>query len=97
MTDFGYLAHVLRNTAVRDLIKAIERDGFTLDRAGPTGARIYRHSDGRRVVIHYHRGSEYTYSKNTQERPFSPYLDGSGYTAAGVNLSAYATGSGCPN
>ena len=57
MTDFGYLAHVLRNTTVRDLIKAIERDG-TLDRAGPTGARIYRHSDGRRVVIHYHRGSD---------------------------------------
>ena len=58
MSDVGYLAHLLRNTAVRDLIRAIEREGFSLDQAGQTGARIYRHSDGRRVVIHYHRGSD---------------------------------------
>jgi predicted RNA binding protein YcfA (HicA-like mRNA interferase family) len=58
MTDFGHLAHLLRNTAVRELIRAIERDGFSLDRAGQTGARIYRHPDGRRVVIHYHHGSD---------------------------------------
>jgi predicted RNA binding protein YcfA (HicA-like mRNA interferase family) len=58
MTDFGHLAHLLRNTAVRDLIRAIKRDGFSLDRAGQTGARIYRHSDARRVVIHYHHGSD---------------------------------------
>ena len=54
MTDLGLLAHLLRNTPVRDLIRALERDGFVLDRAGPTGARIYRHADRRRAVIHYH-------------------------------------------
>ena len=56
MTDLGRLAHLLRNTPVRDLIRAVERAGFSLDRAGATGARIYRHSDGRLVVIHYHHG-----------------------------------------
>ena len=58
MTDLGRLAFLLRNTPVRELIRALERDGFTLDRAGTTGARIYRHTDGRRVVIHYHHGGD---------------------------------------
>ena len=58
MTDLGRLAHLLRNTPVRDLVRALERDGFVLDRAGPTGARIYRHADGRRTVIHYHHGGD---------------------------------------
>ena len=40
MTDVGRLAHILRNTPVRDLIHALERDGFTLDRAGRHGSRI---------------------------------------------------------
>ena len=58
MTDLGRLAHLLRNTPVRELIRALERDGFSLDRSGTTGARIYRHADGRRVVIHYHHGGD---------------------------------------
>ena len=58
MTDVGRLARLLRNTPVRDLIRALQRDGFTLDRAGRRGSRIYRHPDRRRVVIHYHHGSD---------------------------------------
>lgn len=58
MTDVGRLAHLLRNAPVRDLLRALERDGFVLDRAGQTGARIYRHPDGRRAVIHYHHGGD---------------------------------------
>ena len=58
MTDLGRLAFLLRNTPVRELIRAVERDGFSLDRAGATGERIYRHTDGRRVVIHYHHGGD---------------------------------------
>ena len=58
MTDLGRLAHLLRNTPVRELIRALEREGFSLDRQGVTGARIYRHADGRRVVIHFHHGGD---------------------------------------
>ena len=58
MTDLGRLAHLLRNTPVRELIRALEHEGFSLDRAGATGARIYRHADGRRVVIHYHHRAD---------------------------------------
>jgi len=46
MTDVGRLAHLLRNTPVRELVRALERDGFSLDRAGTTGARIYRQRTG---------------------------------------------------
>lgn len=58
MTELGRAVHLLRNTPVRDLIRALEREGFSLDRAGATGARIYRHPDGRRAVIHYHHGGD---------------------------------------
>jgi len=58
MSDLARLAFLLRNTPVLELIRAVERDGFSLDRAGATGARIYRHTDGRRVVIHYHHGND---------------------------------------
>jgi len=58
MTDLGRLAPVLRSTPVREIIRALEHDGFSLDRAGTTGARIYRHPDGRRAVIHYHEGGD---------------------------------------
>ena len=56
--DDAELAHRLRNTPVRDLIRAFERDGFELRRQTRTGGRIYRHPDGRIVVVHYHSGSE---------------------------------------
>jgi predicted RNA binding protein YcfA (HicA-like mRNA interferase family) len=47
----------LRSAPVRTLVRALEKDGFTYRRT--TGSqRLYRHSDGRRVVIHYHHGGD---------------------------------------
>ena len=43
----------LRNTTVREIIRALERDGFTYRRTRGSGG-LYRHQDGRRTVIHYH-------------------------------------------
>ena len=51
------LSQRLRNTPVRELVAALERDGFSYRRTKGSG-RLYRHSDGRRVVIHYHHGSD---------------------------------------
>jgi predicted RNA binding protein YcfA (HicA-like mRNA interferase family) len=52
-----HLVRLLRNTPVREIISALERDGFSYRRT--TGSsRVYRHVDGRRAVIHYHRGSD---------------------------------------
>lgn len=46
----------LRNVPLRLIINSLERDGFDFtERQG--SQRIYRHPDGRRVVIHYHRPS----------------------------------------
>lgn len=47
----------LRNLAVRRLVHALEQDGFTYRRRKGS-QRVYRHADGRRVVVHYHRGSD---------------------------------------
>ncbi|MCZ7627505.1 MAG: hypothetical protein C3F12_13865 [Candidatus Methylomirabilota bacterium] len=47
----------LRNVPVRKLIRALERDGF-LYRRLKGSQRVYRHPDGRRVVIHYHHGGD---------------------------------------
>lgn len=47
----------LRNLPVRRLINALERDGFAYRRAKGS-QRIYRHTDGRRIVIHYHHGGD---------------------------------------
>lgn len=47
----------LRNVAVRKLIRALESDGFVYRRLKGS-QRIYRHADGRRVVIHYHHGAD---------------------------------------
>ena len=58
MTDSSHLVHLLRNTPVRELIRALERDGFVLRRTTRTGGHIYVHPDKRRVSIHYHRGSD---------------------------------------
>jgi predicted RNA binding protein YcfA (HicA-like mRNA interferase family) len=51
------LLQQLRNTPVRDLIAALERDGFTYRRLKGSG-RVYRHLDGRRVVVHYHHSGD---------------------------------------
>jgi predicted RNA binding protein YcfA (HicA-like mRNA interferase family) len=58
MTDLGDLVHALRNTAVREIVRALERDGFSLKRETASGARIYAHSDGRITVVHYHHGGD---------------------------------------
>ena len=54
----GRLVHLLRSTPVRELMRALERDGFILQRTTRTGGHIYRHSDRRSTSIHYHRGSD---------------------------------------
>ncbi len=58
MNEESSLVHLLRNVPVSQLIRALERDGFTLRRATRTGARIYAHPDGRLTVVHYHHGSD---------------------------------------
>lgn len=51
------LVRRLRNISVGELVRALERDGLTY-RRGRGSERIYRHEDGRRVVVHFHRASE---------------------------------------
>lgn len=51
------MMEALRNLPVRTLIRALERDGFVYRRAKGS-QRIYRHEDGRRVVVHYHHGGD---------------------------------------
>lgn len=48
---------LLRNAPVREIVRALEHDGFDFtERQG--NQRVYRHPDRRRVVIHYHRPSD---------------------------------------
>lgn len=47
------MSHQLKNVPVRELIRALEQDGFQYRRRKGS-QRVYRHADGRRVVIHYH-------------------------------------------
>lgn len=58
MRQPGRLVHLLRNTPVRELMRALERDGFYIERNTRTGGCIYRHFDGRRAVFHFHHGSQ---------------------------------------
>jgi predicted RNA binding protein YcfA (HicA-like mRNA interferase family) len=47
----------LRSLTARELISALARDGFVLDRQA--GAhQLYLHSDGRRVTVSFHRPGE---------------------------------------
>ena len=47
----------LRSLTAREIIAALLRDGFSLDRQ--SGAhRLYRHPDGRRVTVSFHRAGE---------------------------------------
>jgi len=49
-------AGLLRNVSTRRIVGALERDGFEYtERQG--SQRIYRHPDGRRIVVHYHRAN----------------------------------------
>ena len=58
MTASGRLVHLLRNASVRELIRALERDDFYLQRTTRTGAFVYRHPDGRGTFIHYHTAAK---------------------------------------
>jgi predicted RNA binding protein YcfA (HicA-like mRNA interferase family) len=58
MRDVGRLVHLLRNTPVRELIRALERDGFILERSTRTGGHIFRHPDRRTTLFHYHSGTD---------------------------------------
>lgn len=60
----GELVRLLRNTPVRALVRALERDGFLLERQTRTGGRIYRHPDRRTTNIHYRRGND-TFRRKT--------------------------------
>jgi len=51
------MIHRLKNTPVREFIKALEQDGFGYKRRKGS-QRVYRHNDGRRVVIHYHHAKD---------------------------------------
>ena len=41
--DLAELVRLLRHTPVRELVSAIRRDGFVLERETRTGGRIYSH------------------------------------------------------
>jgi predicted RNA binding protein YcfA (HicA-like mRNA interferase family) len=43
----------LRNLAARELIRALSKDGFTLDRQNGSH-QLYYHPDGRRVTVAFH-------------------------------------------
>jgi len=66
MSELGERLHRLRNTPVRELVAALVRDGFILERETRTGGRIYYHPDGRITVIHYHHGSDTLTRKTLQ-------------------------------
>ena len=47
-----------RGTTARQFIRALHADGFFLQRTTRGSHRIYRHPDGRRVVVAYHHLSD---------------------------------------
>lgn len=57
MTLPPQLIRRLRNIPVGVLIRSLERDGFTY-RHRRGAAQVYRHSDGRKVGIHYHHSRD---------------------------------------
>jgi predicted RNA binding protein YcfA (HicA-like mRNA interferase family) len=48
------MTEIPRGITARQLVKALQQDGFELQRVRGSH-RIYRHADGRRVVVAYHR------------------------------------------
>jgi predicted RNA binding protein YcfA (HicA-like mRNA interferase family) len=47
------MTRIPRGISARQLVRALEADGFILQRVRGSH-RIYRHADGRRVVLAYH-------------------------------------------
>lgn len=52
------LVHQFRNKPVRELERALRRDGFSLRGQTRRGTRFYVHPDGRKTDIHYKRSSD---------------------------------------
>ena len=63
----------LKNVPVREWIRALEHEGFVA-RKSKGSHHIYQHSDGRRVLIVYHRLSD-TFGPKTIKQ----FLDGTGW------------------
>lgn len=59
----GVNLNQLRNVTAREIVSALVRDGFSFDR-GDGSHQIYYHSDGRRVTVIFHRGSD-TFRRKT--------------------------------
>ena len=57
MTRPQDLARRLRSITARELVGALERNGFTYRRTRGS-SRVYRHSDGRRTIVHYYRAND---------------------------------------
>lgn len=55
MSDIGWRR--LRNLTARQIVNALARDGFTLHSQRGSHQR-YRHADGRRVTVTYHRAGD---------------------------------------
>jgi predicted RNA binding protein YcfA (HicA-like mRNA interferase family) len=51
------MTDIPRGVTARELLRALHADGFGLTRTRGSH-RIYRHPDGRRVVVAYHRLSD---------------------------------------
>jgi predicted RNA binding protein YcfA (HicA-like mRNA interferase family) len=51
------MTDIRRGLTARELIRALHADGFHLTRTRGSH-RIYRHADGRRAVVAYHRLSD---------------------------------------
>lgn len=47
----------LKNLTARKIVRALEKEGFLLDRQQGSH-RIYRHPDGRRVEVVFHKESD---------------------------------------
>ena len=61
MTEIPY--HRLRGLAARKIIQALEKDGFQFDHQRGSH-QVYRHPDGRRVVVAFHQPGQ-TFPRKT--------------------------------
>ena len=48
------MTRVPRGVTAREFVKALQADGFVLQRVRGSH-RVYRHPDGRRVIVAYHQ------------------------------------------
>jgi predicted RNA binding protein YcfA (HicA-like mRNA interferase family) len=72
----GELVHLLRNTPVQKLIKALEKDGFVLKRATQSGGHIYFHPLKKKIaIIHFHHKSDILTRKTLKS-----FLEGTQWT-----------------